>query len=191
MFGWVLPFVFMPRLFIFIYSAISSIAVAYIRTESIPPCPLLSLIFLMLPCFVFTSALRLVFRSFITCHSTVFIDFIPLLFSTYKCSSESRHALSYALITSRNTMYMYAWFLLFSFDMVSFSINRLSVVALPFRPPVCASDMGICGLALLYIIISSIVPMLLEIVIPLSLDIFHCFPCLRTVVLLLPCAISL
>ena len=41
-------FVFTPRSYLLIYSAISSITVAYISTESTPPCLMLSLILISL-----------------------------------------------------------------------------------------------------------------------------------------------
>ena len=84
-------FVFTPSSYLLISSAISSIiTVAYISTESTPPCLMLSLIFisLVLPYFVFIVAVRLVFMSFVICQFSVSI---PLLFSTY--SSASSHAL--------------------------------------------------------------------------------------------------
>ena len=75
-------FVFTPSSYLLISSAISSITVAYISTESTPPCLMLSLIFisLVLPYFVFIVAVRLVFMSFVICQ---FYVSIPLLFSTY------------------------------------------------------------------------------------------------------------
>ena len=94
-------FVFTPSSYLLISSAISSITVAYISTESTPPCLMLSLIFisLVLPYFVFIVAVRLVFMSFVICQ---FYVSIPLLFSTYSIASS--HALSYAFVTSRYTI---------------------------------------------------------------------------------------
>ena len=111
-------FVFTPSSYLLISSAISSITVAYISTESTPPCLMRSLIFisLVLPYFIFIVAVRLVFMSFVICQFSVSI---PLLFSTY--SSASSHALSYAFVTSRYTIYR-GCFLFFCVAMLSFSI---------------------------------------------------------------------
>ena len=151
-------FAFTPSSYLLICSAISSITVAYISTESTPPCLMLSLIFisLVLPYFVFIVAVRFVFMSFVIYQFSVSI---PLLLSTY--SSASSHALSYAFVTSRYTIYR-GFFLFCCVAMLSFSIVRWSVVDFLSLPPACASDIFICGRVRLSIIRSYTFPMLLD-----------------------------
>ena len=125
---------------------------------------------LVLPYFVLIVAVRLVFMSFVICQFSVSI---PLLFSTY--SSASSHALSYAFVRSRYTIYR-GFFFLFCGAMLSFSIVRWSFGNLPSLPPACASDIYICGRVRLSIIRSYTFPMLLDTVIPLSFAHLPFFP---------------
>ena len=108
--------------------------------------------------FVFTPffivAVRLVFMSFVICQFSVSIR---LLLSTY--GSASSHALSYAFVTSRYTIYR-GFFLFFCVAKLSFSIVRWSVVDLHSLPPTCASDIFIWGRVRLSIIRSYTFPML-------------------------------
>ena len=93
-----------PTDFSYSYLAISSIRLAYSITDSTPPCRILSLICIVLvsPYFVITFAVRLLFSSF-----TIFQFFpsSPFLCTVYIISFI--HALSYALVTSRNAMYRF------------------------------------------------------------------------------------
>ena len=167
----------MFRFFRFIYSAISSINVAYMRTESTPPS--LICMFLRLSCVVFNFYFEVgvYYLALTSVHSPLFTT----------CSSASHHALSDTFVTSRNTMYV-GFFFVFWPDMFSISITRWSLVALPSLSP---SLSPVCYLWSCTVMYYSFVyySMLLEIVITLSLEHvpFFRYPC--TVGLLLPISV--
>ena len=81
---------------------ISSMRRAYWITDRTPPCLMLSFIWISLvfPCLVFSVAFRLLFSSFTSFQVG---RSVPSFCMTYSIASS--HALSYALVTSRNAMY--------------------------------------------------------------------------------------
>ena len=166
---WVVP------IFSFCISlAISSIRLAYSITDSTPPCLMLSLIFMVL---VFPYCVLIVAVRFSLICFSIFQSFpvSPLLYSAYRIAFS--HALSYALVTSRNAMYRSSFLFLFLWVcIIVLSIRRWSAVAFPFCPPACASEMFTTLDILLFIILSNIFPMLLPRVIPRSLLHFPFFP---------------
>ena len=93
---------------------------------------------------------------------------MPSLYITYIIVSS--HALSYAFVTSKNTMYAGFPWLYISF-MISFRIAKWSVAAFQFWLPAWFSVMLILVLALLSNILSNSFPKL-----PLSLEHFPLFP---------------
>ena len=180
-------FVFTPSSYLLISSDISSITVAYISTESTPPCLMLSLIFisLVLPYCVFIVAVRLVFMSYVICQFSVYI---PLLFSTY--SSAYSHALSYAFVTSRYTIYR-GFFLFFCVAMLSLVLlGGLLLIFLLFLPLVLLIFVFVveCG-CLLFVHILFLCCWILLFLFRLSIYISCLFLCI--VGLLFHCAIRL
>ena len=118
----------------------------------------------MFPCLVFSVAFRLLFSYFTSFQVG---RSVPSFCMTYSIASS--HALSYALVTSRNAMY--ASFLFCRRCLiVSLILSRWSTVAFDFCPPACASVILIFGVILLLIIRSNSFPKLLARVIPLSFE---------------------
>ena len=121
---------YVPRFSLVISLLISSIRSAYCRTDSTPPCLMLSFIYisLVLPCLVLSCADMFSFVLLTRPHSWLFR---PSLCITYIIASSQ--ALLYASVTSKNTMFTV--FCLCISLMVSFSTIRWSVVAaLPLCP---------------------------------------------------------
>ena len=133
-------------------------------------CLLFGFLFSVFPCLVLSCADRFSFIFFTRSHSG---PLRPSLCITYIIASS--HALSYAFVTSRNTMYAGFPWLRISF-MTSFRIARWSVVAFPFWPPAWLSVMLILFLALLFNILSNSFPKLLARVMPLSFEHMPLFP---------------
>ena len=124
----------------------------------------LILIFLVGPYFVWMVAVKFSFSFLMVDHIFVFN---PLLYITYMIASI--HALSYALVTSRNVAYT-CFLCDLAMFIASFRVRRWSVVALPLIPPAWASVTSTIGVALLFTILSNSFPTLLASVIPLSLE---------------------
>ena len=146
----------------------SSISTAYWISDSTLMLSFM-LICRVLPCLVFRVAFRLLLSSFTNFHVG---RSVPSLCMTYRMASS--HALSSALVTSRNATYASFLFCLICF-IVFFSLSKWSTVAFPFYPPACASVIFILGVILLFTILSNSLPKLLARVNPL-LDHFPFVP---------------